>query len=528
MRHIPGAVPAVGAGLRAFPQTHGRTGARTHGWVRTAFLWACCVCAFVRPVFGQCPDGTPPPCGANRTGHARPATNSLAVLYFDNVSRDSNDVYLADGLTEELISRLGDVTRLEVKSRYVSQRFRGRPVADPAALGREAGAAYLVTGSVRRAGNRVRVTAELVRASTGDRVWGATLDRESADVLSIEEQIAQEVALGVAGTLLPAERATLSHRPTQDAAAYDLYLQGLHSVAVVTEQGQRRAVDLFSQAVARDPQFALAWAELAQAWSDLADSWVAPREAYAKAVDAANRAIAIDSGLAEGWVQLGQPVAAMTYDLARSERVTRRALALDPRNADALAWLGLVRLAEGQEDEALADLRRAFLLDSLSMVTGFSVTGALAVLERGDDLEAMLPRLVYALGPDDLRQAEGTVRLEKGDCAGAAERLDWRYVGGWPPGQAVQSLVCAGRRDAARAVVDSMAAATRGPGYFNPVSVAAGYAVLGDTTDAYRWLERAYDEHTYWFTFLPVFRGFAALRADAHFAALERRIKVVD
>ncbi len=474
---------------------------------------------------GQCPDGTPPPCAAPAP-RARPGENSLAVLYFDNVSRDSDDVYLADGLTEELISRLGEVPRLAVKSRFVSRRFRGRTITDPAAMGREAGAAYLVTGSVRRAGNRVRVTAELVRTATGDRVWGATLDQESSDVLAIEEQIAQEVATGVAGRLLPAERATLARRPTRVPEAYDLYLQGLHWQQVVSEAGQRRAVELYTRAIARDSQFALAYAGLAEAWSDLADSWVAPRDAYARATEAGQRAIALDSTLPEAWNALEQPIAALTYNLVRSEELTRRALALDPRNVYALEWLGLLRLSGGRTDEALATLRRAWALDTLSLYGAFPLAQGLAILERGSELQPLLARFAAALSPEDLRQLEGVVRLGQGDCAAASQRLDWRYIGGWPPGQAVASLVCAGRRDAARAVVDSMVAATRGPGYYNPMAVAAGYVVLGDTAQAYRWLERAYDERTYWFMFLPVCKVFAPLRGDAHFADLVGRLRM--
>jgi len=474
----------------------------------------------------QCPDGTPPPC-AVRAGRPRPASNSLAVLYFDNVSRDTSEAYLADGLTEELISRLGDVPRLEVKSRYVSRRFRGKAIEDPAALGRQTGAAYLVTGSVRRAGSRVRVTAELVRAATGDRLWGATLE-ETGDLLGIEEQIAREVATGIAGRLLPAERATLTRRPTRDLEAYDLYLQGAHYLQIVTEAGQRRAVDLFARAIARDSQFALAWAGLAVGWSDLADSWVAPKEAYARAMDAAERAVALDSSTAETWNSLEQPIAAMTYDLGRSEQVTRRALALDPRNVYALQWLGLLHVSEGHVEEGLTEVQRSWGLDTLSMFGAFSLAQALAILERGPELGAVLSRLASAMSPDDLRQLEGTIRLEQGDCAEAAQRFDWRYIGGWPPGQAVASLVCAGRRDAARAVVDSMVAARSGSGYFNPLAIAAGYTVLGDTTEAYRWLERAYDEHTYWFMFLRVIKVFAPLRGDAHFAALVARMRTGD
>src|SRR5215510_5187696 len=167
--------------------------------------------AFWSGLSAQCPDGSPPPC-AHAAARTSPQ-NSIAVLYFDNLSRDTADAYLAEGLTEEIIVRLGQIHRIDVKSRYEVQRFRGRPRGDLASLGSELNTAVIVTGSLQRAGNRVRVRVELVRAATRTRIWGDVFDRSSEDVLSIEQEIATAVVQGVAGQLLPEERAMLARRP---------------------------------------------------------------------------------------------------------------------------------------------------------------------------------------------------------------------------------------------------------------------------------------------------------------------------
>src|SRR5947209_3422952 len=167
----------------------------------------------------QCPDGSAPPCRAARVDPGRKpgvVPNSVAVLYFDNLSRDTADAYLADGLTEELIARLGQVERLTVKSRNAVRRFRGRLADDPSAVGRALGVVHLVSGSVRHAGARLRVTVELVNAATGDRMWGQQYDRAEADLLGIQEDIAVTIATAIGGRLLPAERSSLTQRPTRD------------------------------------------------------------------------------------------------------------------------------------------------------------------------------------------------------------------------------------------------------------------------------------------------------------------------
>ncbi|MFI5208498.1 MAG: hypothetical protein ACHQX4_10855, partial [Gemmatimonadales bacterium] len=206
-------------------------------------------------LFAQCPDGTPPPCAGARPRASAPSPNSVAVLYFENTSRDSADDYLAGGLTEEVILRLQQVRRLEVKSRYESQRVRGLRNAAPSTLGRELSARYLVNGTIQRAADRLVVRVELTRADRGVGVWSERFDRTSANVLDVIDDVARGVATGVAGQLLPAEAADLARRPTRDGVAYEHFLRGNFYIAQRNAASLARAADEYEQASARDPAF---------------------------------------------------------------------------------------------------------------------------------------------------------------------------------------------------------------------------------------------------------------------------------
>src|SRR5256885_1034686 len=181
-------------------------------------------------LFAQCPDGAPPPCRTATRPVSVPAPNSVAVLYFDNLSADTTDAYLADGLTEEVAARLGDIRRLMVKqaSREGVRRLREASPDYRIPMGRAMAVHYLVEGSVRRAGPRVRVVARLVNAANGFRTWGQTYDRATTDLLSLQEDIATEVATAIAGQLAPAERTALAERSTVNPEAHEHFLRGNH------------------------------------------------------------------------------------------------------------------------------------------------------------------------------------------------------------------------------------------------------------------------------------------------------------
>ena len=316
----------------------------------------------------QCPDGTPAPCrGAQAARAAAPPSSSVAVLYLDNLSRDTADAYLADGLTEEIISRLGDIRRLTVKSRFAVRRYRGGSArAGLSAIGHALGAGYIVTGSVQRSGSRLRVTAELARVTSGDRVWGRQYERGDGDLFAIMTDIAQNVVEGIAGSLLPDEERSLRARPTESRDAYDHLLRGDVLLAQRTPVSVRQAVTEYEAAARRDPTLVGAWAKLSVAYGILVQrGWTTdgrpPAESLStRSIAAAERALALDSTSSDAWMAEGY--ARMVRDPLAwqgAEDGFRRAVALSPRNAEAWHQLGDLLAAMGRDSEATSSYRAA-------------------------------------------------------------------------------------------------------------------------------------------------------------------------
>ena len=369
---------------------------------RALILCVCCLGAAVRPALGQCPNGTPPPCGGRR---AAPPANSVAVLYFENASGDSADAYLADGLTEEIITRLSGVERLTVRSRYLVHRYRGVALEDPALVGRALGVTYLVSGSLRRAGGRLRVNADLIRASGGTEVWGHEFDQQGGDVFAIQAAVAADVASGIVGRLLPTERQTLAERPTSSAAAYDAYLLGRYYWGKRTTQDLVRAAGSFQQAIAADSGFARAWSGLADSYvlflpSEYDVPGINPDSILALAERAARRALALAPDLGEAYTSLGEILEYQSrWDEARS--AFERGVALSPQYPTAHLWYGYDLEVRDRWNDAVREFEAARALDPSSVVTVVSLAAAYDGDERPADAAATFAQ-ARALAPDHL------------------------------------------------------------------------------------------------------------------------------
>jgi TolB-like protein len=495
--------------------------------MRTFVVALCGVVLVSRGLLAQCPDGTPPPCAAARPARsAPPPTNSVAVLYLTNLSRDTADAFLADGLTEEIIIRLGQVPRLEVKSRFEVERVRHQTLQDPAVLGRTLRAAYLVTGSVQRSGDRVRLRYEVIRAATGARVAGDLIDRSSGDLLTVESDIAEVVATAITGHLLPGERSGLARPLTSNAAAYEQYLRGVQAAHNFGDEAAlRSAVAFFNRAIALDSGFAAAYSGKAVAWSMLADGYVTPREGYGQTRVAANQALARDSTNALGWAMLANAAIALDLDAPEGARLARRGIALDPHGGWSRVFLSGALWAEGKTDSALAEARRAWLNDSLFVIMSVNYISMLVETGHLDTAAAMIPRVRALLPASDADALEGMVLGARGDWRGAVRLLGWRYYGGtYDAGMFVRALLALGDTAAARATVDSMLAA-RTPGYYNPVALARAYTALGDMDRGIEWLARALEERTAAVVWMRQYPELAPLRADPRYAALDRQLR---
>jgi len=380
------------------------------------------VSAAGRPAAAQCPDGSPPPCAASR-----PATKptSIAVLYFDNLSPDSADAYIATGLTEEIIARLGQLERLVVKSQTAVRRYRGR-ADDPATMGRALGVAHLVNGSVRRTGSRLRVTVELIRAANGDRVWGERYDRSDANLAAIEEDIARAVATAVGGRLLPAEQATLTSRATRSPAAYDRFLRGNYYLSNRNPLSAARAIQEYEAAIARDPGFTRALARIALAYGLFHDwEWdypgLAAESLLVRGLAASEQALRQDPTASDAWMAHGYLLVhknPRTLEGARA--AVERALVLDPNNPDGLERYAWILTLQG-EDAAAEDAYRRILVQEPERVNVFYQMGRMSQLAGRfaeatrwlDSAITIDPKSYFAYGQ------RGQVRLLMGDPAGA-------------------------------------------------------------------------------------------------------------
>jgi TolB-like protein len=481
----------------------------------------------------QCPDGTPPPCARPVARPAAPpAPNSIAVLYFDNLSRDSADEYLADGLTEQLIVRLGRVERLDVRLRSEVQRYHGRPLTDPAAVARALNVRYLLAGSVRKVGPRVVVTWELSQPlARRSRVWGDVIDRSSTDVLDIEAGIAEAVASAVAGRLRPEERAEVARRPTRDARAYDLFQQAnaylQRSVSgTYAEADVRSAVAFYRGALERDSAFVAAWTGLAAAWSWL--SALSPaRPALVEARGAAGRAVALDSTAGEAMAIDAWCLTQLTYDWVAAEAGLRRAARVAPRSARPWVDLSAVLQYQGRFDEAIAATDSSWARDSADALTHWAVVLALINGRRWGQMAAWELRL-RDVNPIVATLARIFPALQQGrslDALRASRTLSFLDL-------TMMALVAADSLETARSVLARERAIAdnrvRDSGWYDrPDALAVGYALLGDKDEAFRWLERAYDwGNTELLLRLKVYPPFDRLRDDPRYHDLLRRMRL--
>ena len=445
------------------------------------------ILASVRLAPCQCPDGTPPPCGRPRA--AAPAL-SVAVLTFDNLSRDTADAYLTEGLANDISSQLAQVRRLTVTSRSMVRR--AALDAAPPALGRSLNAAYLVTGGIQRAGSRVRVSVELVRAATAQTIWSSQFDRTTADLLQIQQQIAEAVVAGIAGRLLPAERSVLAASPPSASEAYDHILRGDFLLTRRSQPDMDRALAEYETAVRIDPRSARAHASLGNALALCPDWGIACRglsndSLRALAALAISRALRLDSMLPAAYK--ARSTLEYDRDLSAGLRDLDRAIALAPGDAGyrgSRGWL----LAEAMRlDDAQEELQRSLALDPVRPVTWEILSRVLIVRHRYPEALAALDsalRLEPELVPAWERRAE--LRAFLGDRTGAREdaeayarRVDNSQRGAaFRAGIEAFSLVIFGDTIAARILSDSLSAAHSGsnPQFLALIRLGRGGAIL--------------------------------------------------
>ena len=453
---------------------------------------------------------------------ARP---SVAVLPFANTSGDSADEHFSDGLTDELIGTLSKVTGLKVTGHTSAFALKGRGLT-VRTIADTLGVATVLEGSVRRVGQRLKVTAQLVSAADNGVVWSEAYDRDAKDVFAVQEEIARAIVGALAPTLRGGAAPVVAIQP-RDLATYELYLKGRYFLGRRTSGDLRRAAGYFEQAVARDPTYPQAYAGLADARMLLvllADGL--PREDIPQARAAAATAIHLDSTLAEAHATLGNIREAFDWDARGADVESALAIALDPSNSTARLYRGINLLNRGRFEDAVAELSLALTLDPLSAPVRMQLGRAYVSAHRPDDAIKTLLAAVE-LNPQfaAAHVQLGEAYLQRGNAAEAlaAFRRAVALSGARDSANLVYALAMTGDRGAARDVLRALLAAPRRT-YLPPVPMAKAYVALNDADAAFGWLERGYAERAAQMRTIKVTRGFDALHADARWVPLLRRI----
>src|SRR5438477_1195925 len=455
-----------------------------------------------------------------RASQFNPPEKSIAVLPFLDLSQSKDQEYFCDGISEEILHALAKVDGLRVTGRTSSFSFNGTSV-NARKVGEKLNVENVLEGSLRREGNRVRITAELINARSGFHLWSEIYDRELKDVFALQDEITRSIVdalkIKLAVSLPVAEQ--------RNTEVYDLYLQGLFFSNKSSEEDLRRALNFFQRVLEKDPTFARAWTGIAKVWYFLADVYVKPLEAYPASKEAALKAIALDEKDAEAHCYLSEAKRVLDWDLEGADEELKRALQLDPNSASAHLFSGLHPLFHGELKDGLQLILEAEKLDPVSPITSYVATAAYLANDRIDDAVIEGQRTLQ-LDPNYfyLDSVLAAAYREKGNFPEAIALYTKAQEATHLPssGLAITYTRMGLHIDAQNILVQLLQA--REKRYVSAPLIAAVSVALGDKEGAFRELERAYVEHSgvlQWIPFLPEFR---ALRSDARFPQLLRRI----
>jgi TolB-like protein/predicted Ser/Thr protein kinase len=457
--------------------------------------------------------------------------DSIAVLPFTNGGGDANTDYLGDGITESLIGNLAHVPQLKVKSRNSVFRYKGKDV-DVQKVGNDLGVSALVSGRVVPRGDAIEVSAEIVDVRDNTEIWGQHYSGKSADIISLQQQIAGDIAEKLRSKLSNSEKRQVTKQGTQNLEAYELYLKGRYYWNKQTPSDIETAATYFNQAIAKDPGYALAYSGLAETYNGLsAIGGGSPGENFPKSNAAARKALELDATLARPHAVLGNNEMQYDWDFAGGEAEFKRAFELDPNDATGHWWYGsTIGLIGGREQEALAEINRAHQLDPQAPI--ISVTGGFVH--------------VYARQYDEAIVACKKVANENPTFAAAHACLRDAYWGkGMYPQVIEESKVyaqlsgdgnesgftsaleqgfrSAGWKGALRKGIEARKG-QRKTGYSSAYQIASMYAELGEGDEAFRWFDTAYQERDFFMLGLKTDFSLDPVRSDPRFAEWVRKV----
>ena len=462
---------------------------------------------------------------------SRKTIDSLAILPFANQSGDPDLEYLSDGVTEALINNLSRLTKLRVMARSTVFRYQGRDVQDAQQVGFELGVRAVLNGRLLKRGDNLIVRLEMVDTNDGSHLWGEQYTRELSDMLTLEREISTEISEHLRLKLNNAQKKSLTKSSTENSEAYQLYLKGRYHWNKRTEEGIKKSIEYFEQAIARDAKFALAYAGLADSYNLMTSYSAKPHATpFLRAKATALKALSLDDKLAEAHAALAAVKLWREFDWEGAERGWRKAIALNPSYSTAHLWLALYLAAMERMDEALSEVRLALELDPLTRVMNLNLARILHFARRFDDAIKqcrktidMYPdyliahrRLGMSYGERGMYE-EADVEFKKALALSAddSETMSARayaYAG-------------AGRIDDARKILDRLNELAK-ESYVSPYSLARVYIGLDEIDKAFDCLEETYQQRHGILTYLKVEPIFDRLRSDSRYRDLLHKMKL--
>jgi TolB-like protein/Tfp pilus assembly protein PilF len=457
---------------------------------------------------------------------------SIAVLPFENLSRDPENAYFADGIQEEILSRLSKIDDLKVISRTSTQRFKSKP-ENLSAIAKQLGVANVLEGTIQKMANQVRVNVQLINAQSDSHLWADKFDRQLTDIFAVESEIATKIADTLEAKLSSTERSAIAKRPTANSEAHDLYLKGRYFVAKRTADDLKKALDYFSQAIAKDPSYAAAYAGLADTYVLLPDYSSEPAEScLTKAKEAATKAVALDDGLAEAHASLGLMIASKEFNIQGAKREFTRAIELDPNYSGARYYLAVTALMPLAEfDDAIAQLRQTIELDPFSVIANTNLGYCYYLARRYAEAIAQLRKTVE-LEPNFgyTRLILGTTLMAAGDFPAAmsefqkGDELERARHGHLMSLNTLARLYAMkGDREKTTQLLKEIDELERQFGVWN-YGHALSAAALGENEKAIEWLERSYSAKETGVQFVKSDPMLDPLRGDPRFEQLVQKI----
>ena len=455
---------------------------------------------------------------------------SLAILPLENLSRDPAQAYFADGMTEEISSRLAKISALRViaQGSVTGLVQKQKSLAD---IGRALRVPALLRGSVVTDSLRVRISMQLVWAATGELLWAESYDRSQRDVLSLQSEVALAIAHQIQVTLTPQEKTRLAAAGSVDPEAYRAYLRGRAVWGKYTLEGFQEAERQFRHAIEIAPDYAPAWAGLADAAYGMSSIYVAANDVMPKSRAAAQKALALDPNLAEAYTSYGIVKLVYDWDWDGAERAFDRAIELRPGDANAHLWRGQILSCRGRFDEGLVSIRRALDLDPLSSWVSANLGFGLYKARRYKEALTHLRGAVAAEPGYFVHHVFLGIALEQqGDHAGAIWELETAVAMDTNNDdlcQLAHAYGTAGRRRDFERVMKQVLA-RREHGFMPAANIAMAYAGMGERDAAFHWLDLALEDHSEMLTWLKVDPAFDPLRSDPRFDQVLRRIRLLD